>query len=359
MPKVSVIMPVYNLERYLGKSLDSVVNQTFKDIEIICINDGSTDNSLAIIEDYARNDARIQVINQQNQGVSFSRNKGIDCASGDYIMFLDGDDTYDLTLCEKVVQKICTENPDIVMWGHDRRDAVTGNIVFPNMQVDNIKYLLHAKKPSLARLFDIQICIWDKAFKKEFLLKNKIKFLSGVTNAEDVIFCITSYLHNPKYSFIPKALYNYSVSREDSTIGKSKKNIIEKEFLAYKTFFNTELFQNLDKKMKLNISERFICGVIYYWKQLDKEEYRPQYVKDIYTYLDFIENEFQLFELIFLKAYCKLKIILLKISHPLFFIFFDIKTYSNKKEFILGGIKINIFRWTKFLREKYINEVVK
>ena len=121
MPKISVIIPVYNTENYLKECLNSVINQTFKDIEIICVNDGSTDNSLSILEEYARTDSRIKIINQKNQGVSSSRNNGIKSARGEYIMFLDSDDLYKPDLCEKVVEKIDSQSPDIVMWGHDCR----------------------------------------------------------------------------------------------------------------------------------------------------------------------------------------------------------------------------------------------
>ena len=95
MPKISVIIPVYNVEKYLGQCLDSVVNQTFKDIEIICIDDGSTDSSLDILKKYAQIDSRIIIINSENNGVSEARNKGIERAKGDYIYFIDGDDYID------------------------------------------------------------------------------------------------------------------------------------------------------------------------------------------------------------------------------------------------------------------------
>ena len=89
MAKISVIVPVYNAEKYLVQCLNSIINQTFKDIEIICINDGSTDNSLKILKEFSEKDSRIKIINQKNSGVSIARNKGIDTASGDYIFFVD------------------------------------------------------------------------------------------------------------------------------------------------------------------------------------------------------------------------------------------------------------------------------
>ena len=97
---VSIIVPVYNTEKYLSKCLDSIVNQTYKNLEIILINDGSTDNSKAICEDFAKKDKRIQVINKENSGVSVSRNKGLSLAKGNYIAFIDADDYAELNYIE-------------------------------------------------------------------------------------------------------------------------------------------------------------------------------------------------------------------------------------------------------------------
>ena len=94
MPLISVIMPVYNVEQYLRRSIESVLNQTFKDFELICINDGSTDNSLEILNEYATKDPRIQIINQENAGLSCARNSGLEIVQGEYIAFIDSDDFY-------------------------------------------------------------------------------------------------------------------------------------------------------------------------------------------------------------------------------------------------------------------------
>lgn len=109
-PKVSIIVPVYNVEKYLAKCLDSLVNQTLKDIEIICINDGSTDNSLEILNTYAQKDSRITIIDKKNEGVSAARNTGLNISKGEYIMFVDSDDYLELPNVffkeEDVVEKI-------------------------------------------------------------------------------------------------------------------------------------------------------------------------------------------------------------------------------------------------------------
>ncbi len=100
--KVSIIVPVYNVEKYLKRCLDSLISQTLKDIEIICVNDGSKDNSDKILEEYARKDSRIIIINQENQGISVARNNGMDIAKGKYVGFVDSDDWVDSDFFEKL-----------------------------------------------------------------------------------------------------------------------------------------------------------------------------------------------------------------------------------------------------------------
>ena len=117
MTKVSIIVPVYNVEKYLKRCLDSLVNQTLKDIEIICVNDGSTDGSLAILNEYVRNDDRIVVINQENSGQSVARNRGIDVAKGEYLGFVDSDDWVSEDYFERLHNSAIQNNAEIAVGG--------------------------------------------------------------------------------------------------------------------------------------------------------------------------------------------------------------------------------------------------
>ena len=117
-PKISVIIPVYNVEKYLCECLDSIVNQTLKDIEIICVNDGSTDNSLSILQEYASKDERIKIIDKENQGQGYARKIGLDNATGKYILFCDSDDKYEPNNAFKVLIDEATKlNVDILLFG--------------------------------------------------------------------------------------------------------------------------------------------------------------------------------------------------------------------------------------------------
>ena len=119
--KYSVIVPVYNVEKYINECLSSLINQTYKNIEIVVINDGSSDNSLSLIEEYSRIDDRIRVIDQKNMGLGYTRNVGIDNAVGDYILFVDSDDYISLNTCEEIEAVLSYNNEvDIIVLGRYR-----------------------------------------------------------------------------------------------------------------------------------------------------------------------------------------------------------------------------------------------
>jgi glycosyltransferase involved in cell wall biosynthesis len=122
MPKVSIVIPVYNVEKYLRQCLDSVVNQTLKDIEIICVNDGSTDNSLQILEEYANKDDRIKIINKDNGGLSSARNAGLEIATGVYIGFVDSDDYIEIETYNEAY-KLTSNN-----YYHSLRDKMVNRV---------------------------------------------------------------------------------------------------------------------------------------------------------------------------------------------------------------------------------------
>ena len=117
MAKISIVIPVYNVEEYLALSLASAMTQTYEDIEIVCVNDGSTDKSLEILEAAQAKDSRIQIITKRNGGLSSARNAGIDAAKGEYICFLDSDDLLEPEACETIIEVFDDTNADIVTYG--------------------------------------------------------------------------------------------------------------------------------------------------------------------------------------------------------------------------------------------------
>ena len=130
MKKISVIIPVYNEEEYCNECIDSVINQSYKNLEIICINDKSTDNSLKILEDYAQKDSRITIINnQENKGLGFSRNVGLEYATGDYIFFIDSDDSILENTLELLLKNAISNESDVVLYKLLSYDDVTENVL--------------------------------------------------------------------------------------------------------------------------------------------------------------------------------------------------------------------------------------
>lgn len=210
MPKVTVIIPVYNSEKYIGRCLDSVLNQTYKDFEILIVNDGSKDNSQKIIDSYnEKYSHKIISIEQENKGVAITRNESIKKANGKYIMFIDNDDYLDSDYIETFVKNIEADDYDIVLGGY-RRPTETGKII-KKLQLKNeewSKFMITAP--------------WAKIYKKQYLIKNNITFLS--TNlGEDVYFNLKAMLMSNKIKIIDYIGYNwfYNTKSVSNTIQKN------------------------------------------------------------------------------------------------------------------------------------------
>ena len=217
MPKVSIIVPVYNVEKYLNKCLNSLVNQTFKDIEIIIINDGSPDNSKQIIENYkAKYDNIIKVINQQNQGLSASRNNGLKIASGDYIIFVDSDDYIELNMVEKMYNKILEEQADVVICGNNvvNEDYKLISKTFPN-KYESYNFI--------TQMIFGNLSAWNKIIRKSILNDSTLLFRKNVWY-EDIDFSFKLFLKSKKICILHENLYNYSL-RPGSIM--SSKNLVK------------------------------------------------------------------------------------------------------------------------------------
>ena len=248
MAKISVIIPVYNVEQYLSKCLDSVLNQTFKDLEVICVNDCSPDNSLNILEEYSKKDNRVIVFNREkNGGLSAARNSGIDIATGDYIYFLDSDDWIDLDYIEKMYEAAELSRGDIV---------ANANII-SEKKSSSIPYN-HAPSQSLQKdtfidsidAIDKIICnVWSKLYKRSFLKDNNLKFPEGYIN-EDLYFQFISFAYTDKIYFIKESNHHY-LDRTDGIMN----TIVDKDIPIIKIYNLVIDYYNkhnlLDKKIKI------------------------------------------------------------------------------------------------------------
>jgi glycosyltransferase involved in cell wall biosynthesis len=247
--KVSVIIPVFNVEKYLKECLESAANQTLKEIEIICINDGSTDASLEILRECAQKDERIKIIDQKNQGPASARNKGLSKARGEYIGFVDSDDYIEENYYETLYQQAKEQDADIAM-------APTSVLLFSNQayQRTNSQKLIHHKLNggSLDKYFDFYD-VWHSIYRATLINDNKIKFDEAAFYGEVLVFALKAKYYSKKTIPVIDALYCYR-KEIDGQLTKTldfKKcaNIIECADNIF-TFINSV---PLDKKDYLNI----------------------------------------------------------------------------------------------------------
>ena len=199
MPKVSVILPCYNVAPYVGACLDSLVNQTLRDIEIICVDDKSTDDTANIIKKRAGADARIKLIElPKNAGVSVARNTGIDAANGEYIGFVDPDDYVDLDFYEKLYETAKKTNTDITV----------GNIRECMLDGKNKKFTYWLKQVEHNK-YHFNRWLWCAIYKKDFLINNKIYCPVGISMTEDTVFVTKCAVLAEGISVVYDTYYNY------------------------------------------------------------------------------------------------------------------------------------------------------
>ena len=194
--KISVIMPIYNAFDYLKPAIDGVLNQTLTDIELICVDDGSTDNSLSILKEYQQSDERVRIITENNAGPSIARNKGLARARGKYVIFLDADDFFDYTLLEKLYNMAEKNALDIAVCKFDiynnRQSTFEDNI-----RSDHGEIFSEAEVVSKNDYPDVILScttgyVWNKLFRKEFILEKELIFDPGLRVFEDTHFVVTS-----------------------------------------------------------------------------------------------------------------------------------------------------------------------
>ena len=221
--KISVVLPVYNVANYLRKCLDSLVNQTFKDFEVICVNDGSTDLSLSILEGYALTDSRFKIISQENQGLSGARNTGMEHVLGEYVLFVDSDDWLEENALELLYNHVCGFDSEITMFKFKFFNDDTSEISdepYSNLEmIDSSLYTGNfSYKDVLNVLFKISHSPFNKLYKTSFLKSLNAKFLYG-SYYEDVEFYYKVLFKAKKVSVLPEYLYFYRI--RDNSISTS------------------------------------------------------------------------------------------------------------------------------------------
>ena len=263
-PEISVIMPVYNIEKYLPTAIESILKQTFKNFELIVLDDKSEDNTLSIAKDFAKKDSRVKVIElekRQKQGVG--RNIGIQYAIGDYIMFLDGDDIAKDNFLEKMFFAIKKTNADIAMCKFQTLDDRNGKIsdTHPFGQVNISEEMIEKGFTPLdikQQIFTIPNIVWNKIYSKQYLIDKQISFPAIITMCEDIIFGINATLKADKLAYVDENLLYYRINRPKASSGG-------KDDTFFDVFTQYEILTKNFKEMNIydSIKKEFISDAIY------------------------------------------------------------------------------------------------
>ena len=224
--KVTVIMPIYNAYDYLRPALDTVVDQTLKEIEIICIDDGSTDKSLAIIKEYQERDDRIRIVTENNAGVSTARNKGIIRARGEFIIFLDGDDFYEPDLIEKLYNIAVRDELDIAACKYDIYNNKQSRFTAATMEEHNdlvLKGIVSKNEIPDLILQCMTGYVWNKMFRTSFIREKGLMFAPELYVFEDVHFVCTALAYANRIHGVDEVLVHHRVYSDQSRAKLFKK----------------------------------------------------------------------------------------------------------------------------------------
>lgn len=247
-PKVSIVVPIYNIEAYLGRCLDSLLQQTLKEIEVIAVNDGSTDRSGAILDQYAAQDKRIVAIHQANGGVSSARNAALRRVSGDYIGFVDPDDWVDTDMYEALYGTAVSEKADIVMCTYVREfgtHAKEKKFDLPEklsycdeeVQTKMLRRLIGPLQEEVANpeYLDAWGTVWSKLYRADLILEHQLEFmdLQVVGTNEDSLFNVHAFYHTRKFVMLNKPYYHYWRANAASVTSGYKPDLKDKWFRLY------------------------------------------------------------------------------------------------------------------------------
>lgn len=253
MEKVSVIIPIYNAEKFLSLCLESIINQTYKNLEIVLVNDGSLDNSIEICRQYAERDNRIKIIDDKNRGVSYARNKGIEKATGQYILFIDSDDIVKKNYIDILVKKINKNtNLDMAVCAYEEVNLNCNKKKNYNIDNSKIALLTGSLKKDYYLIREFLNTPWGKLYKTQIIKKHNIRFPDKCNIAEDQIFNYQYYLYVKEYIYINEPLYVY-MHRKNSSLGTLKN---EKTF-SY-DILNFKMKKNFLKTMQIENEEKIL-----------------------------------------------------------------------------------------------------
>ena len=318
MPKLSIIIPFYNVEDYIEDCLKSVLEQTIEDIEVILINDASTDRTKSIVEDYAKKDKRIKIIDVETRHCQgYARNRGIEIAQGEYIGFVDSDDFIDKKMFEILYNKAKEDDTDITMCQVSEYDDM--NKTYSSSDYYSLSVLekfgnnVFSADDTKEQLLDINVALWNKIYKREYLLSTGEEFPENFIY-EDLPFFFGTYLPAKRINIVWKSLYNYRINRKNSTMQQFNNRILDRSpmvALTYEKLKKLPYFDEIKKEvqgwiindlfhryslLKENFHKEFFFLMKKAFQNLEIEDINDDYWKHVYHfqgYLLVMNNTFE------------------------------------------------------------------
>lgn len=228
IPKVSIIVPIYNVEKYLDRCMESLFNQTLKDIEIVMVDDGSPDNCPKMCDDYAKKDERVKVIHKKNAGLGYARNSGLEIATGEYVAFVDSDDYIDINMYESLIDEAVRSDADTVFCGFKTEqrnglwvnsDEVPARSVWDGDDVEKFMLDMIANAPYIKQERKYQMSVWHSIYRRSIIEDNHIKFHSERdVVSEDLPFQVDFLLHAARVVYLPHTFYFYCLNGTSLTM---------------------------------------------------------------------------------------------------------------------------------------------
>ena len=323
---VSVIVPIYNAEKYLEEAVNSILTQTYDNLQIILVNDGSTDNSWELCKKLENNDSRITAVTQKNGGVSVARNQGLDLAIGEWIMFVDPDDILDKNIVSTLLQEI-DDNMDIVIgscYGFNssskkRAHFFAESISFTDDNMDLYLQLLEASYGQTGELFTAIGVPWGKLYRRSFLEKYNLKFDPKLRRMQDNIFNMYAFYYAKEIKYIDYPLYYYRLDNINSFDKRNKtryekifKPVIEERYKGLNKlnlYSNPQLYQGYLNEAA-NVFINIINNRILEYKKINVEELKSKvYFKDLSFNKNLLKSK---------KVIIKLKLIELGMYTPVY-----------------------------------------
>lgn len=267
-PKVSIIVPIYNAAEYLSRSIQCLINQTLDDIEIILVDDGSTDESYQICERYQSKDKRIKLFHKTNEGQGIARNYGIEHASGEFVGFMDSDDTVDVNMFKELYEKAQSCEADMV-YSFMENEIMSKDIWFENFIADTKEYRVEVINQIIGSLPIEQedsilgMSVWRSIFRRELINSRNIRFISErKVNSEDMLFNFDFLINCNKVAFVDKAFYKYCHDNSNSF----SVTYNDKRFIMFKNLYNElkkrlDMYNLNDDYQLLRIQRRFLANV--------------------------------------------------------------------------------------------------